>query len=170
MSYNIEKCDVSQLDALVEFYNAVIDHLDATVNYPLWTKGVYPAEGSIRGYIHRDAQYACIKDGRIVGAFALTEGDYPEVGWSVPLRGDQYLVIHSFATLPEVSGRGIGRGVVQWCIDRAKKLGYRGMRIDVVPSNSPAAKLYEKLGFRWVARADLDVEGVPLFDLYELNF
>lgn len=169
MSFTIVKCDLSHLDALVSFYDEVIDYLDATVNYPLWVKGVYPAADTVSAYIERGAQFACFDGGRIVGAFALTEGSYPDAGWSVDLRGDEYLVIHSFATHPDLIGGGVGRQVLEWCIDRAKSLGYRAMRLDVVPNN-PSVHLYERLGFKFVGLADLKVEDVPEFELYELNF
>lgn len=170
MDFMIVKCDSSHLDALVGFYDEVIDYLDATVNYPLWTKGVYPSEETVASYIKRGAQYACLDGDRIIGAFALTEGSYPDgAPWSLPLRNDEYLVIHSFATHPDRIGGGVGRQVMEWCIARAKALGYRAMRLDVIPNN-PSVRLYERLGFRYVGSMDLGVEGIPNFELYELNF
>lgn len=45
------------------------------------------------------------------------------------------------------------------------------IRLDVVPDNIPAKKLYEKCGFQYVGDVDLerDIPEIPLFSMYELN-
>lgn len=57
------------------------------------------------------------------------------------------------------------------CIQYARKNGYKAIRLDVVPGNVPAIRLYEKMGFTYAGTADLlrGIEDIPLFDLYELN-
>jgi len=44
-------------------------------------------------------------------------------------------------------GRGLGRTLATAVIDAARKIGYRQMRLDTLPSMIGANRLYESLGF-----------------------
>lgn len=48
---------------------------------------------------------------------------------------------------PESRGAGLGLALVLAAIEEAKKLGYREMRLDSLPSMETAIALYRKLGF-----------------------
>jgi GNAT superfamily N-acetyltransferase/uncharacterized HAD superfamily protein len=52
---------------------------------------------------------------------------------------------------PEARGRGTGRKLAEAVIKRAKKIGYRRMRLDTVASMKAANGLYAALGFRPIA-------------------
>lgn len=175
MSLTIEKCDASHLDALDAFYDRVVEHLEVTVNYPKWTRGVYPCRASVSRAIDADTQYVCLDGGQAVGAFILNDdpqGDYSAGDWRKPLRVGEFAVIHTLAVSPDASGRGVGRAMVEFCIERAKALGYKALRLDVVPGNDPAERLYERMGFQFAGRKDLKrgFDELGDFDLYELNF
>ena len=62
--------------------------------------------------------------------------------------------------------------MVAYCINNARSKGDKGIRLDVVPNNIPAKRLYESWGFRYVGDADLErgIEEIPLFSMYERNF
>ena len=49
---------------------------------------------------------------------------------------------------PDGRNRGIGRTLAQGAVDAGRKLGYRTMVLDTLPSMTAAAGLYEDLGFR----------------------
>lgn len=55
------------------------------------------------------------------------------------------------------------------CIIYAKERGFQAIRLDVVPDNVPAKKLYEKCGFVYVGDVDLEhgIEAIPEFSMYE---
>jgi GNAT superfamily N-acetyltransferase len=44
-------------------------------------------------------------------------------------------------------GRGIGRGLCERLIDRARELGYREIRLDALSDQVDALPLYRSLGF-----------------------
>ena len=81
------------------------------------------------------------------------------------------MVIHALAVATELQGRGIGKQIVGFCIDYARAHGYKAIRLDVVPTNYPAKKLYEQCGFAYLGDVDLErgFEDIPLFSMYELN-
>jgi ribosomal protein S18 acetylase RimI-like enzyme len=61
--------------------------------------------------------------------------------------------------------------MVEKCIEMSKALGVKAIRLDAVPGNLPAIKLYEKHGFTFAGEKDLErnIEGIPTFKLYEYN-
>ena len=48
---------------------------------------------------------------------------------------------------PEGRGFGLGEGLVNAVVKEAKRIGYREMRLDTLPSMAGAIALYRKLGF-----------------------
>ena len=56
--------------------------------------------------------------------------------------------------------------------EKAREDGYKALRLDVVPDNIPARRLFEKNGFVYAGDADLGrgYDEIPVFSLYELSF
>ncbi len=81
-------------------------------------------------------------------------------------------LLHALAISPEMQGKGLGAEIVRFCTEEAKSKGYKAFRLDIVPGNAPAQKLYEKSGFKYAGDADLDrgIAHIPVFSLYELNW
>ena len=52
---------------------------------------------------------------------------------------------------PAWRGRGIGRELAESIVDAARRIGYRRMRLDTIPSLKPAISLYRSMGFRVIA-------------------
>lgn len=170
---NITKCEMCHLEALTELYDKVTAYLVENVNYPKWTKGVYPGKASIQTAIQNHVQYACFEGNKAIGAFILNEdpqGNYEVGEWQTDAQEGEYLVIHTLASDPECYGRGIGKLMIDYAIDEAKKRKKKAVRLDVVPDNVPARKLYEKKGFVFAGEKDLErgIEEIPVFVLYEL--
>ena len=167
-------CTEDDLDRLEVFYDQVTAHLEATTNWPLWEHRVYPCRESVAAAIAAGTQYACEVDGVIAGALILNDdpqGNYEIGHWSRPLLPGSYLVIHTLAVSPDFSGQGIGVAMVDFCIQYAKEHGMKGIRLDAVPGNIPARKLYEKCGFQFAGEVDLKREdcSIPTFALYEYH-
>jgi ribosomal protein S18 acetylase RimI-like enzyme len=60
--------------------------------------------------------------------------------------------IAAMAVAPEARGRGLGKLIMQDAIDEAVQRGDRSVLLEVFEHNTPAAKLYEGLGFKPVRR------------------
>jgi len=84
--------------------------------------------------------YGCIllarQNDRIVGCVALRK-------WDETISEMKRLYV-----IPEARGNGIGRKLVEAVIPRAKKMGYKRMRLDTLSSMESANHLYSSLGFR----------------------
>jgi GNAT superfamily N-acetyltransferase len=58
----------------------------------------------------------------------------------------------SFMVTPEFQGRGVGRALGEYVIERARRDGYRAMQFNaVVASNLAAVHLWQQLGFTILA-------------------
>ena len=166
----IFRCNQGHLEQLDEFYDKVVYALTTGINYPLWTYKVYPCRQSIADAIDAGTQYACVDDGKVVGAFVLNDDPMHEFdlvdSWATT---GKYLVIHSLATAVDSRLSGVATAMVEFCKQVAKSCGCTSLRLDVVPGNSPAKRLYEKLGF--VYRGDYDLQrgydNIPVFSTYE---
>lgn len=170
----IFKCTAENLDSVSQFYDKVIRYLEGTINYPKWVYGQYPSRESVKQAIEEKVQYACCDGERVVGAFIMNDnpqGDYSAGEWQTELDEGAYLVIHTLASDPEIYRRGIGRRMIEYCINAARERGFDAIRLDVVPSNVPARRLYESMGFSFAGEKDLkrEIEEIPVFALYELN-
>ena len=175
MELTIKNCGMEHLEPLTEFYYKVTGFLDTHINYPKWAHGIYPGRESIRAAIESGTQYSCECEGRTVGAFVFNTdpaGSYYKGEWQRQLEDGEYMVIHTLAVDPDENGKGIASNMVEYCINSAKTAGFKAVRLDVVPENYPARRLYEKAGFSFAGEKDLDrgIEGIPTFQLFELNF
>ncbi len=172
----IKKCDLSHLNILTKFYTEVVDYLVKTVNYPRWMPGVYPCKDSIEDAIKSGFQYGAFDlQGNLLGAFVFNDdpaGNYDVGDWKKELKSGEYMVIHTLATRIGGYGKGVATQMVKFCINEAKNRGYEAIRLDVVPDNYPAIKLYEKCGFVFAGEKDLQrgFEHIPTFCLYGMDF
>ncbi len=171
----ILKCREQDVVRTGAFYDRVVLWLKEHVNYPRWIYGVYPSEGSVRAMTEAGAQYLCLSGGEIVGAFAICtgpQGKYQKTRWSRDLDEGTYLVLTAVAVDPEFRRQGLGSEIIRFCTDRAKAEGFRAIRVDIVPTNIPARRLFERNGFTWAGDVDLelDIGDIPAFSMYELNW
>ena len=170
----IQICREADVAAAGAFYDGVVLWLDHHINYPKWMYKIYPSESWVKQMTETGEQYICVDGKKIVGAFVLNadpQGNYRKGNWSLDLPDGDYMVLHALAIDPELQGRGLGAEVVRFCTEKAKAEGYKALRLDIVPGNIPAKKLYEKTGFRYVVDADLErgIAHIPTFSLFELN-
>lgn len=172
----IKKCPVSEAAAVGEFYDAIVKFMDDNcVNHPKWLYKIFPSTEYALKAAKSDTLFICADGDKICAAFVLSEnpeGDYSKGAWSQNLAVGEFLVLHAFAVAPDCQRRGLGRKIIDYCLSYAVKKNYRALRLDIVPENFPAQKLYESCGFKFVGAADLGREfsGIPRFCLYERNF
>ena len=170
----IRRCRTEEIEKTGAFYDSVVLWLTEHVNYPKWVYGIYPSTDFVKEMTEDESQYVCLKDGRLCGAFVLNEdpqGKYQKGSWETYVPDGSYLVMHAVAVDQEMAGQGIGTEIIRFCEEKAKAGGYKALRIDVVPENTPAKEFYLKNGFRYAGDCDLErgIDGIPVFSLYEMN-
>ncbi len=172
---SVEKCNEQDTVRVGHFYDEIILWLDNNVNYPRWIYKVYPSANSVRTMVDAGCQYIYRDGESIFAAFALNtepQGNYQKGNWSQTLEDGSYLVLHALAVDSKKQRSGIGTAIIQFCIAKAKKENYKAFRADIVPTNYPARRLFEKNGFVYARDVDLElgIGNIPAFSLYALNF
>lgn len=173
-NFEIKKCTDKDIEIVGAFYEETVRVMSETnTNYPLWHSD-YPCTQSVKEATASGTQYFCTLNGKICGAFVINNepgGAYEKGDWKADLNLGEYLIIHTLAVDQKMKGCGIGSRMVQYCIDHAVLGGYKAVRVDVVPTNIPAIRLYEKHGFTFAGEKDLErgIADIPTFSLYELN-
>lgn len=65
-----------------------------------------------------------------------------------------------FGVDPSAQGSGVGRAMVQWCIDETRRLGKPRIRIHTLPIMDAAQRLYRRMGFVRTPEHDENWDGV----------
>ena len=156
-------------DAIIAFYDDVTERTSEMATYARWQKGKHPTVEGIRAYINEGSMYIYHERGVIVGAMAVTmyqSEDYHAIDWSQQVADDEVAVIHILAVSPDSQGKGIGSEMIREAIRLAQNNGMQAIRLDALASNTPAHKLYERLGFEYRGKQHLYAENTGWTDFY----
>ncbi|MFL5958778.1 MAG: GNAT family N-acetyltransferase [Gaiellaceae bacterium] len=93
-------------------------------------------------------------DGELAGCVALKR------------LGDDACELKRLYVRPAARGAGLGRVLAEAAVAEARRLGYRVLRLDTLPTMEAARALYLSLGFRPIERYnDNPIPGVIFFEL-----
>ncbi|MDQ6608772.1 MAG: GNAT family N-acetyltransferase, partial [Bacteroidota bacterium] len=109
----------------------------ATVYFDSATDSLYQSFKNVPCSVYFIAE----KDGEVVGG----GGIFPSAG----LPADTCELVKMYL-LPKVRGLGLGRTLIQQCIDFAKEAGYKNIYLETMPELRQALKTYEKFGFAYL--------------------
>lgn len=162
----------ADIDSIEKLYEDICDYLELHKNYPKWKKGIYPVRSDAENALRKKALYVARIKEKIVGTFILEhepEEGYKNGKW---LTEDDYryiYVIYTLAVHPDFLKCGVGKSLVMFAEQIARKEGCVSIRLDVVKENIPAEKLYQRCGFQFIGTVSLGYEeyGIPWHHLYE---
>jgi putative acetyltransferase len=89
----------------------------------------------------KSAYYVALKNERIMGG----GGIFPTDG----LPDDTCELVKMYL-LPEVRGIGLGRTIIEQCIETARNLGFRRIYLETMPELQQALNVYERFGFTYL--------------------
>ncbi len=100
-------------------------------------------------YLNDERRYYGIlkKDGRVVGGGGMAEMDDIE----------NCAELQKLYLDDSVKGRGLGRGLVAFIMDKAREKGYKHIYLETHTNLDIAIKLYRKMGFKEIPRPDFVV-------------
>lgn len=172
MVMNVRQASPEEVDAVAKLFDDVIDHLEATNNYPCWKRDVYPTRDDARRAYEAGGLFVAVRDGCLVGTMTLShepsEG-YSQVAWSTPDDYARTLMVYRLAVAPASLGSGVARALLAHADSVARAEGDLALRLDTAADNAPACHLYETSGYTYVDTVSLGCEdfGLPWFRLYE---
>lgn len=168
----IRKGTQQDIDEVSALYDDICDYLEKHINYPGWRKGIYPTrEDAVQG-IQEENLFVAIEKGNIVGTVILRhqpEEAYNLVDWHNNLDYNDIFVAYTFAVHPNYLHQGVGRKIMEFVLDYAMHKNMKAVRLDVYEKNTPAIRLYEKMGFHYIDKVDLGYTeyGLDWFKLYQ---
>lgn len=165
----LKTATIEDFDAIIAFYDDVIERTPTMAKYARWSKGKHPTAEGIRKYIDEGCMYLYRANGIIVSAMAVTmfQGDdYHAIEWSKQVADDKVAVIHILAVSPDHQGCSIGSEMIREAIRLAQDKGMEAVRLDALASNTPAHRIYKRLGFEFRGQQHLYAENTGWTDFF----
>ena len=165
----LELATQKDFNAIIAFYDDVTERTPGIECYARWSKGKHPTVEGIRAYIDEGSMHLYRENGIIIGAMAVTmyQGeDYHAIDWAKQVADDTVSVIHILAVSPDAQDKGIGSKMIREAIRLSQNNGMQAIRLDALASNTPAHKLYERLGFEYRGKQHLYAENTGWTDFY----
>ena len=169
----LQHASITDYASVLAFYDDVTERTPEIELYARWQKGKHPTAEGIKAYIQEGSLYLYKEQDAIVGAMAVTmyQGeDYHAIEWRRDAADKEVAVIHILAVSPDKQGAGIGSGMIREAILLAKKKGMKAIRLDALASNTPAHKIYERLGFEYRGKQHLYAENTGWTDFYFFEY
>ena len=168
----IAKATTDQFQDVREFYYAVIDGIGDSQDSVGWKKDIYPSLEFLRGSIQNGELFVGMEDGTVIGAMVMNHQfneEYKKCPWPTQADDAEVTIIHALAVHPLQKQKGYAKQLVQFAIDYARENHQKVIRIDVMPRNRNAKKLYPGMGFQYVdtLRSFYEDIGWEDFELYE---
>lgn len=131
---DIRAATLDDFDAMWSIFQAAIATEDA-----LPFAGTFEAETFRNHWFQAQQPYVAVQQGRVVGMYRMG-ANFPDLG--------AHVASATYVVDLAAQGRGIGRGLVEHSLERARLSGFLAMQFNyVVSTNAPALALYRKLGF-----------------------
>lgn len=172
MDLMIEKANEHDIDELEALYDKINDYLEHNINYPGWKKGIYPVRKDAEDGIKGGHLYVARSNNQIIGTIILShepEKGYDTAAWKVDADNDMVYIIHTLVVHPGYLKKQVGRRLMEFAEEAAKRDHMKALRLDVYEHNTPAIKLYQNFGYQYIGKADLGYAsyGLAWFDMYE---
>ncbi|MDO4339057.1 MAG: GNAT family N-acetyltransferase [Eubacteriales bacterium] len=159
----IRKATIEDIPAVAQSYQELFRHEAVHGSTTNWAEGLYPTKDTAAQAFDANTLYVLEETGAVYGSVILDQTQPPEYGeidWAYPAEPAKVVVIHTLCICPSQAGKGYGRQMVSFALEKALQLGCKAVRLDTWEGNHPAASLYESMGFRLAGSAPMCLHGV----------
>ena len=163
----LDKATINDFESIIKFYDDVTLRTPDMETYARWKKGQHPTEEGIKAYIEEESMYLYKENDTIVGTMAVTmyQGeDYHAIEWAKHVEDNEASVIHILAVNPDYQGTGVGAEMIRVAINLSADSGMKSIRLDALASNTPAHKIYKRIGFEYRGKQHLYAENTGWTD------
>jgi predicted N-acetyltransferase YhbS len=139
----VREAEEDDLDRVVGVLRAANVEFEALLS-PAFFRAYLANVLDVRSRLDESQLFVACEGDRIVGVITL----YPDAskeGWGLP---SDWTGIRTVAVEPSARGLGIGRRLVQHCIERSRALGANGVFLHTALFQAAAIVMYERVGFR----------------------
>jgi ribosomal protein S18 acetylase RimI-like enzyme len=160
------------IETVKKLYINVIENTPEIDKTARWVYGKHPTDEGLRSYIENGEMFLLTDRDTVAGMVAIVmhQGtDYEDIPWAEKLENDQVATLHLLAVCPDYRGRALGNTILELAGELAKQQGKKALRLDVLESNLPAQRMYEKAGYEYRGKQRWYAEntGWTNFLLYE---
>lgn len=158
----IRKATIGDISAVAQSYQELFRCEAAHGSTTNWVEGLYPTKGTAEQAFAENTLYVLEEAGTVCGSMVLNQiqpSEYGEIDWVYLAEPTKVLVIHTLCICPSQAGKGYGRQMVSFVLEKARKLDCNAVRLDTWEGNRPAASLYESMGFRLAGAAPMCLHG-----------
>lgn len=131
-----------------------------------WQDG-YPRREDFEKDIENGQCYLLLSEGEAAAIVTVTtspEPCYEDIhNGSWLTDGESYAVIHRSAVNEKYRGKGIGKGIISFSENLARKSGAKSLRVDTHRDNKPMRGLLESQGFKYCGTVYLQGRDYPRF-------
>ena len=148
-------------------YIDVIENTPDIEKYARWVYGKHPTDESLKAYIDRGEMYVLMEGEEVAGMAVVEMGqgdDYLSISWKDDLSDDEVATVHLLAVCPDHRGRSLGIRILEEAMCIAVRNGRKALRLDLLKSNLPAQKMYDKAGFAYRGEQRLYAENTGMSD------
>ncbi len=160
----IRKGSIQDIDQVEGCYEELMRYEEEREGGPLtiWRRGVYPTRKLLERRLTEGTLYLAEEDGEVCACVVIDgnqEEDYAGIGWSCAAPPDEVRVVHLLCVRPSRTRQGLGEALLRFAAGLAKQEGCRTVRLDTSALNSPANRLYRKMGYTLAGKNDLVMDG-----------
>lgn len=159
----IRKAEIHDLESVAKIYADIIAYEEQNTKYTAFQANVYPTRATAEKAYHEDSLFVYETDGEICASIIMNHiqpKEYRNVDWATAVSAEMVMVIHLLCVSPNKSGSGLGRKLVAFAIEEARKQNCKTIRLDIGSQNAPARHLYEKMGFIVAGTNHMSIGGI----------
>ncbi len=159
----VRMATIEDIPAVAQSYQELFRYEAAHGSTTNWVDGLYPTKDTAEYAFSTNTLYVLEAAGAVCGSMILDQlqpPEYEKINWAYPAEPTKVLVIHTLCICPSQAGKGYGRQMVSFALEKAQHLGCKAVRLDTWEGNHPAASLYERMGFRLAGSAPMCLHGV----------
>ena len=100
-----------------------------------------------------------------MAVIVMRQGDeYSGITWKDNLPSDEVAAVHLLAVCPDHRGKSLGVKILEEAMEIALRNGKKALRLEVLKSNVPAQRMYDKAGFVFRGEQRLYAENTGMMD------
>ena len=158
----IRQAEQRDIDGVELSYVTLILNDKKTGPYTVFEIGVYPTRATAQKALDEGALYVLEQEEEICASIIMNQyqpDEYGKIAWPCTAKPEEVLVIHLLCVKPTKARQGLGKQLVQFAQEEAKRRGCKAVRLDTGKQNVPAVSLYQKMGFAIAGSTNMQVGG-----------